>query len=79
MDVSAVYRRLSRAGAAIRSSGDWCRLDLDIDEIRHLHQEGVRATQIAKRLGVSRSAVTTRIREMGLTPHPPGRPRTSSS
>lgn len=74
LDPSTVYRALCRAGFRPRSISESLRSDTPDDLIRRLHASGVRSRRIAKHLGLSPTLVDSRVRELGLTPHPPGRP-----
>lgn len=72
---SCIYRRLKRAGVPLRSVSDSLKYDLDLNRIRELHGQGVRAERIAKLLGLrSSEAVRRAMKEMGLPSFSPGRP-----
>ncbi len=47
---------------------------LDFDLIRDMHLAGVRASGISRRFGISKWTIRRIIRDLGLAPHPPGRP-----
>lgn len=74
LDPATVYRAIRRAGFRTRSISESLRSDTPDDLICRLHAAGVRSRRIAEHLGVSPSLVDSRVRELGLTPHPPGRP-----
>lgn len=73
MNAASVYRALIRAGVEPRSLSESQRVHLPEDEVRRLHEAGVSSRMIADHLGVSPSLIQARIKEMGLTPHRPGR------
>lgn len=73
-DAATVYRALVRNGVKPRSLSESQRVEVDDERLTAMHEAGARSTAIAAKLGVSRGKVQTRVHELGLTPHPCGRP-----
>lgn len=67
------YRALVAEGCRIRPLSEIKELPLDEDLIRSLHAQGVRAKEIARRLGVNSGTIDRRFRKLGLAPFPTGR------
>lgn len=72
-DSTVVYRCLDRNGVRVRSISEALTQDLPSEDIGYLHTNGVSTRRIAQVLGVSPTAVTRRIKEMGLPMHRTGR------
>ncbi len=76
LDASGVSRALREAGAEMRPRSEAFYLPgIDRDVVRRLHQEGVRAGEICKRLGVGRRRLYRVFDELGLPRFGSGAPR----
>lgn len=74
-NAAAIYRSILRGGGRIRSISEANRTAVDDEALSHLHAlPGARVSNIAAGLGVSGAVVRRRMKELGLSSFPPGRP-----
>lgn len=75
---ATLSRRWRDMGYTLRSVGDGQkavnRRDIDVERVREMHLAGMRSTRIADELGTTREMVFSIVRDLGLRPHPTGRP-----
>ena len=70
-----VHRYLRDAGVTMKTHYAGNRIEVNTDLIREWHRAGVRAEEMARRLGLRSSMPVRRaMRELGLPSFPPGRP-----
>ena len=69
-----ISRMLAEAGIVARRKADYAPT-VALDDLRVAHRESTSARQVAERLGVTTPTIYRLMREAGLPPFPPGRPR----
>lgn len=68
---AVVWKSLVRTGTPVRPPS---KTSVDDARLVELHAQGDRAPRIASKLGVGVAIVRRRMKELGITPYPPGRP-----
>lgn len=75
LDASQVSRSLKRSGVQVMRGTEWTKAKVDADDVIRRFKDGERPGAIADALGVSRTPIDRILREAGIPPHRPGRPR----
>ena len=75
LNPSSVRKALLRSGVALRSPSDYVQ-PVELERVKQLHGEGVRAQRMASMLGVGVERINRALDELGLPRFAPGRPPT---
>lgn len=71
---SSVYNHAVASGVRIRKMSEYAANQVDREQVRRWHSEGVRVAEMARRAGVCRTRIEQAMDAMGLPRFTPGRP-----